>query len=496
MPEFDVFLSYSTADTATAGEIFKELSARGLKVWFDKQQISVGDNVDACIRDGLEKSLGIVVLLGKKLGDWQKGELNNAVRSAITGRILFPVLLPGSSPDKLPLLLEGIHHLDLRQQGIAAEGMERLCDVICSRINPGRDALIRELHSFERDFVQVLLYEFSLFRKDSGVRLEVSFDHRSQAVATRKARTFVREHIKDFVNMGKEIKNNLADVYSGTRQVYNHPPEKEFPFRFASGGSLPILDIDGVEYYCLFLRGIKPIGWNLANGGCNSVEELYDPTLTILRELREELIIVDAKKWYSFGPSGRAMFERPEFAVARDYWNNRFDEVGALRFEQLMHASLPDPITEGPDELDVNFLKQPRPRLDSLFVSVTPEDYGIEVDRVLKIEIPDQGLILCDGELNGPNSVSRTVNRPVGLFRVDAFHETEHMTPDLFFYNARRFPGSEFADVIKSMFIKDLKNDPGLTEEQIRDFANMAEKGFPLCPVTSHLIARARAFAP
>jgi len=47
------------------------------------------------------------------------------------------------------------------------------------------------------------------------------------------------------------------------------------------------------DYYCLFYREIAPVGWNIANGGAESVAELLDPLATIERELREELIIVE-----------------------------------------------------------------------------------------------------------------------------------------------------------------------------------------------------------
>lgn len=61
--------------------------------------------------------------------------------------------------------------------------------------------------------------------------------------------------------------------------------DENFPFRYASGGTLPILRMEGQGYYCFFYRDIFPIGWNIANGGCCTREELLNPQMTIEREL-------------------------------------------------------------------------------------------------------------------------------------------------------------------------------------------------------------------
>jgi hypothetical protein len=46
-----------------------------------------------------------------------------------------------------------------------------------------------------------------------------------------------------------------------------HFKDPLFPFRYASGGVLPILRIGRKEFFCFFYRDIDPVGWNIANGG-------------------------------------------------------------------------------------------------------------------------------------------------------------------------------------------------------------------------------------
>lgn len=80
---WDVFISHASEDTEVAGEIAKGLEALGYSVWFDQEQLKVGDSLRASIDKGLRGSRYGVVLLspnylreGKK---WTKLELSALV---------------------------------------------------------------------------------------------------------------------------------------------------------------------------------------------------------------------------------------------------------------------------------------------------------------------------------------------------------------------------------------------------------------------------------
>lgn len=498
----DVFVSYNSKDQATALELARALQKRDLEVWFDqdRSRIRVGDCLSKALEKGLRDSKVYVILLSESIGPWQALEIEAGIRQYVyQGRPLFPVLLKGANVDMVPMLLGGLVHLDLRDSDSFDDAkIDSLAFAIRSRINKGFDEHVRELHLFERDFLQVLLYDFSLLRSKGGVQLEVRFDHRTPSIATREARRFVRISNPHFKQRAAELEEILQQVYAGERDVLNYQDD-DFGFRYASGGTLPILKLGSNEYYCLFLRGIHPIGWNLANGGCNSIEELRDPTKTILRELQEELIVVDSKNWYVFGSQLEDGLDRPEFAVSRDYWNRRFDTLGLRRFEQLRQQSLQIPAPEGPDTLRVKYLNDLPLTHDSLFVSVTSEDYGIEVDRALVLPVEDEGLVLCDGEVNANVSV----NRPVGLFRTQGFDPSSaQLTPDFFFYDAQRYDGQDLNRVVADLLIRameesvsslpDYMEDPDSSppDHIVKEFKAALAEGFGLCPVARRLIRR------
>ena len=404
----DVFLSYNQKDKDSARQLYERLTQKNLDVWFAEERIQLGESLAQGLERGLREARAIAVLVGQAEGPWQALEVEVGIREYVyKGLPLFPILLQGSHCDLIPMLLKPLVYLDLSSSyPYTAADIDALAFAVRSRTRGETGDYVRELHTFEHDFLQVLLDKFSLFSlHDGAVKLEVELDHKASTIATREARRFVRKNNSHFDETASELDLQLEDVYAGTADAFNHE-EKGFPFRFASGGTVPILEIDGTNYYCLFLRALHPIGWNLANGGCNSVDDLRDPTKTILRELREELIVVQGDKWYIFGAAEEDWFDRPEFKISREYWNSRFQELGLRRFDQLHREPLQIQPPAGPDTLIVKCFDDPPCSYDSLFVSVTAEDYGIEIDRALELkDLSFKGLVLCDGEINGGRSV-------------------------------------------------------------------------------------------
>ncbi len=74
-----------------------------------------------------------------------------------------------------------------------------------------------------------------------------------------------------------------------------HFEDKHFPFRYANGGVLPIIKIKKKDYFCLFYRAVFPVGWNIANGAANTIDDIRNPVNIIHREFSEEFIIADHK---------------------------------------------------------------------------------------------------------------------------------------------------------------------------------------------------------
>ena len=61
-----VFISYAQQDQATAERLTADLAKRGIKTWFDQQEILVGDSISERIREGLRSADYLLVLLSKE----------------------------------------------------------------------------------------------------------------------------------------------------------------------------------------------------------------------------------------------------------------------------------------------------------------------------------------------------------------------------------------------------------------------------------------------
>jgi len=62
-PPTDVFISYAHEDKSAALKLVEELKQRGLRIWFDKDEIRAGENWMDRIREGIDNSRFAVVIL-------------------------------------------------------------------------------------------------------------------------------------------------------------------------------------------------------------------------------------------------------------------------------------------------------------------------------------------------------------------------------------------------------------------------------------------------
>lgn len=63
---FDFFISHASADKETiVNNLYSELSTLGYNVWYDKNQIQYGDNINAEIENGLKNSFCLILIITK-----------------------------------------------------------------------------------------------------------------------------------------------------------------------------------------------------------------------------------------------------------------------------------------------------------------------------------------------------------------------------------------------------------------------------------------------
>src|ERR1017187_1588027 len=105
MPDFDVFLSYSSGDKAIVAQLAAELKQLGLEVWFDEWVRTPGTPWQPDLLEGVEESAATAVCLGSaEMGKWQRVEMETALAKQVEGQHrVIPVVLPNVPEDKVQL---------------------------------------------------------------------------------------------------------------------------------------------------------------------------------------------------------------------------------------------------------------------------------------------------------------------------------------------------------------------------------------------------------
>jgi hypothetical protein len=204
------------------------------------------------------------------------------------------------------------------------------------------------------------------------------------------------------------------------------------------------------------------------------------------RELREELIVVDPHKGvrYAFRGSDGALLSDARRVAAHRAWLEIFPQLARSAFKDV---EVPLKWMEGPDSVRIEIEGSDFSEVTGCFLNINAEDFGIEMDKVVKIGI-NRDVVVCDGEQTG----NFIVNRLVGLFEVGRTDEhlaggaTEFL-PDEFFFNARAQKERSLEAVVERELIPHLRVIR--SKEEGREFAYCTNK-FGLCPVTRNILRR------
>ncbi len=356
---------------------------------------------------------------------------------------------------------------------------------------------IYPLRQAESGLLQVLLPEFRLSRRADGFLLDVYFDEETPTIRRREGKARIRKEMPGYPSGVPRLQSAIESVLFGSRQCFHHA-DAEFVFRYASGGTLPIIEADGVAYYCLFYRDVFPVGWNIANGASDSLAELLNPTLAIERELREELMFftpgqtppIDFElSW----PGVRGM--GPEQIHSRTLVESFLAGQRGIPTEFRCEPFSVRWDPSGPDGVQVRY-GAARPSVQRCcYLSINAADYGIEVDRVAAMKLAS-GMVVMDGEITD----NRPLNRPVGLFEVGKTEagvrsKATEFLPDRLFHTASQVlpsPVSAHAlakDVIQERHLAYLLKAGLRNAFDIESWRHLEPK-FDLCPVTRQIIRR------
>lgn len=350
----------------------------------------------------------------------------------------------------------------------------------------GNLPFIKKLRDSYKGFLQLLVTEFTLTKRDNGVIMELRFSNTDHciddATLKKKLNRAVEENLSQKQNFTREfskfVKNEKIRSYT-----FSNP---EFPLRHANGGVLPIIRYKGKEYFCLFLRTIFPQGWNIANGGSNNKEELYNPELVVYREFSEELIIKDDKKKILYIMDSDN--EKVMCGTQEDLIELLSEDTG-IDYKKYERLSTPLKWLDGPDKIIISDdLK--KYISDGFFVNITPDDNAIELDKIAYIKLDDEAGLL-DGEVVRAmdNNKPKRLNRIIGLFETDKLIKNINNTcfkPDLLFYNGVPKSPRQLENTTNHYLesVKDIWEEGGRNEFKID------KQGYNFCPVTRKIIER------
>lgn len=104
-----VFISYHYSNKNIARKVANELKGISDHVWFDAQEINIGDNIKNKVESGLNNSDLFVIILSNEANKshWAEAELSKAME---LGKVIFPVKTDNS---ETPEMIKDVAYADL-----------------------------------------------------------------------------------------------------------------------------------------------------------------------------------------------------------------------------------------------------------------------------------------------------------------------------------------------------------------------------------------------
>ncbi len=248
--QFDVFVSYNSNDKNKVEKIIKALKLRGLRVWFDDEQIPKGSEWEEKVKLGIPQSRSAIIFLGTNdIGDTQEKEIDAIIAKCkpiyhtSDKKSIFWRKNPRDSEEKLiiPICLPGVRIKDFDKDSfkeLSLMQVARRSAVEFKKINDPDG--IRQVYSSIRgrnassDFDFLIAHrEVKHISEDAEeicVRLKKNYDLNSWSRSQNTSRNDNRDETElDMLSFIKDIVILIdRDSTVTNPQVWNTPKWKEF----------------------------------------------------------------------------------------------------------------------------------------------------------------------------------------------------------------------------------------------------------------------------
>lgn len=195
-----IFISHSSKDKPTVRRLVNDLQRRGISVWFDENEIKVGERFVDKIQKGITESKYIGIWITKNAIDsgWVEKEWQSRISEEITKRnIVILPLLAEDCYDLMPIFLADKQYADFRFR--YEDGLYELLKVL------EREKQVSEWQS-------ILSYTIDLLN---------DLDDAAIAIPLHKP-IFIIKNLKKLPRSGKRIRLENYEPKINIRSIYDH----------------------------------------------------------------------------------------------------------------------------------------------------------------------------------------------------------------------------------------------------------------------------------
>ncbi|HEV2375827.1 MAG TPA: hypothetical protein VGS19_27130 [Streptosporangiaceae bacterium] len=377
-----------------------------------------------------------------------------------------------------------------------------------------RDHLVGGYHWPGQSFATTILFKPVRVTRSSDGNAQLSIDLTDEAYGIYKNRgkqflNYLLRQLQQEVPRA-EMLDRSARLHRFLMETTKEPGEvvaggPHQPLRWSSAGALPLVhwrrpgDTAADDWFALFFRGISPVGWNLASGSSESAQEWRNLFEVGVRELCEELVVLEGPPLHQGRPvpevyrrrfrPGQALSAYPDL-VRRLTGHDFVREHDRLREVQDQISISDDPTSRALrlDEIETNstvkFIDSGHSyTTENVIFSVNPLEAGVESVFVFRFDLADDDYLLFGEVLEDLGALAR---EPVMLLR-RSFVQRElaqhgslgRLLPDQERKQLRGVPPGDYhifdADIVlRERRLTALLEDLDIPHSEVRDAAHAA----------------------